>query len=79
MDGLLAGLVQRRIRLTGTGVPAANRIAVIDFAGTLVDGAELFSDRDGNMTVSLTWNGTYNAQLANWLELKVTNNLATLP
>ena len=79
VDGLLSGLVQRRIRLTGTGTPAANRIAQIDFAGTLVDGAELWSDRDGNMTVSLTWNGTYNANLANWLKVKVTNELDEMP
>jgi hypothetical protein len=79
VDALLSGLVQRRIQLTATGIPAANRIANIQFAGTLVDGAQLFEDRDGNMTVSLTWNGTYNTSLLNWLKLKVTNELDDLP
>jgi hypothetical protein len=73
-------LVQRQIRLkAATGTGATAREAVIDFAGTLVDGAELFDDRDGNMTVSLTWNGTESTQLGNFLKASVRNELATLP
>ena len=78
VDAMLSGVVQRRFRLTATGTPAANRIAVLEFAGTLVEGAKLFEDRDGNITVSLKWSGTYSSTLGNWLKAKVTNELAAL-
>jgi len=74
------GLVQRQLRLkaaTGTGTTA--REATIDFAGTVVDNVTLFGDRDGNMTVSLTWNGTYNSNLENFIKAKVRNELDALP
>ncbi len=68
-------LVQRQIRLQASeGSGTSARAATIDFAGTLVDGVELFGDRDGNMTVSLTWNGTYNSTLGNWCDVSVTND-----
>ncbi len=75
-------LVQRQIRLKATqGSGTSTRLAQIDFAGTLVDSVELFGDRDGNMTVSLTWNGTVNTQwpVDSWCKVKVTNNLSALP
>lgn len=75
-------LVQRQIRLKATqGATTAYRLCQADFAGTLVDAVELFSDRDGNMTVSLTWNGTVNTQWDpdSWCAFKVTNNLDGLP
>ena len=70
--------MQRRIQLTATGTPAANRIAVLQFAGTLVEGVKLFEDRDGNITVSLKWSGTYSSTLGNWLKAKITNELSAL-
>jgi len=81
VDELLTpSLVQRQIRLRATeGTDTSTRLCTIDFAGTLIDGAELYGDRDGNMTVSLTWNGTYNSTLGNWAKVKVTNNLDELP
>jgi hypothetical protein len=81
VDALLApALVQRQIRLTATeGLTTAKRLCTVDFAGTLVDGAELFGDRDGNMTVSLKWNGTVNTVWDNWLAVKITNELSVLP
>ncbi len=83
VDALVApALVQRQIRLQATqGVASAKRVCTLDFAGTLVDAVELFGDRDGNMTVSLTWNGTTNTKWTtdSWCKFKVTNNLSTLP
>lgn len=80
VDGLLSGLMQRQIRLKATtGATSSTREFTIDFAGTLTDGVKLFDDRDGNMTVSLTWNGTYNSALANWLKVKVRHNLSIMP
>ena len=83
VDALLApGKVQRQFRLTSSeGTGTSKRICALDFAGTLVDGAKLFDDRDGNMTVSLTWNGTVNTVPTTdyWLKAKVTNDLSVLP
>lgn len=79
VDGLLAGRVQRQIQLkatTGTGTGA--REATIQFCGTLVDGAELFGDRDGNLTVALNWMGTYNPTFGGWLTMRVKNENAAL-
>lgn len=75
-------LVQRQIRLqASTGADTEYRLCQMDFAGTLVDAVELFGDRDGNMTVSLTWNGTVNTTWStdSWCAFKVTNELSALP
>ena len=77
VTAMLSGAVQRRIKLTATNT-TPSRIAAVEFAGTLVDGVKLFEDRDGNITVSLKWNGTYSSTLGNWLKAKITNELATL-
>ena len=77
-----ASLTQRQIRLkASTGTKATTRECTLDFAGTLVDAVELFGDRDGNMTVSLTWNGTTNTKwpVHSWCKFKVRNNLSALP
>ena len=83
VDALLTpALVQRQIRLKATqGATTTTRICTLDFAGTLIDGAKLFDDRDGNMTVSLAWNGTVNTKwtVDSWCKFKVTNNLSVLP
>lgn len=69
------GLVQRQIRLKAT---SSTHTAQIDFAGTLVGGVPLFDDRDGNITVSLPWVGTWHDTDVNWLEFIVANDIASL-
>ena len=72
-------LVQRQIRLkatTGSGTTA--REATIDFAGTIAENVTLWDDRDGNMTVSLVWNGTYNTANSRFLAARVKNELSSL-
>lgn len=79
VDALLSGLVQRQLQLkatTGSGTTA--REATIQFAGTLVDGATLFGDRDGNMVVELTWRGTYHGTLDTFLKIRARNEKGTL-
>lgn len=79
VDGLLSGLVQRQIQIkatTGSGTTA--REATIQFAGTLVDGATLFGDRDGNMIVELTFRGTAHTAFGSFLKLRVKNNVQTI-
>jgi len=76
VDALLApALIQRQIRLKAT---SGTSYAQVDFCGTLDKGLELFGDRDGNMTVELTFTGTYNSTFANWLKIIVANDVATL-
>jgi hypothetical protein len=78
VEALLTGTVQRRIKIASATTTPLRALDVY-FAGTLVEGATLFTDRDGNMTVSLTWNGTYSSTLANWLKIDATNELVTTP
>lgn len=75
VDALLSAKVQRLIEIKAT---SGSKIAEIQFAGTLIDGVELFSDRDGNMTVELTWAGTYNSTFGNWLKAEVVNAVSAL-
>ena len=75
VDALLSAAVYKQIRIKATSGTA---IAQIDFAGTLVQGVELFSDRDGNMIIETTWDGEYNTTYGNWLAISVTNGVATL-
>lgn len=73
---LTPGLVEKQIRLEAT---SGTKSAILDFAGYLVDGASLFDDRDGNATISLTFQGEYNATMGNWLDAEIINGVATLP
>ena len=72
-------MVQRQLRVraaTGTGTTA--RQATIDFAGTIAENVTLWDDRDGNMIVSLVWNGTYNTTNTMFLKADVKNELSAL-
>ena len=72
VDAMLApAMVQRAIRINAT---SAGKYAHIDFYGTRVEGVELFSDRDGNITVSLDWEGTWEPTVGHWLEIVVDND-----
>jgi hypothetical protein len=80
VDALLApAVVQKQIRLkTEQGTGTTIRTMQVDFAGTLVDGVKLFEDRDGNITISLKFNGTYHTTMATWLKFYVKNELGTM-
>ena len=79
-DALLApGLVQRAIQIEANGPAPGSSVATIDFYGTLVNGVKLFEDRDGNITLSLEWEGTYEPTQADWLEIIIDSTLAALP
>lgn len=76
VDALLGpALVQRLIEIVAT---SGTHTATIQFAGTLVDGVELFSDREGNVTVSLKWQGTYSDTVSGWFDVDVVNSIQTL-
>ena len=77
VDSLLTPLlVQRQIRLKAT---SGTKSLQVDYAGTLTSGYELFKDRDGNMIVELNFEGEYNSNLGNWLEVTVVNSVSALP
>lgn len=76
VDALLVpGLIQRLIEIEATSGTSS---ATIQFAGTLVNGVELFSDRDGNITLSLEWQGTYNDTVSGWFDVDIINSVKTL-
>lgn len=71
LDALVApAILQRQIELRATN---STRIAKIQFCGTKSSGTTLFGDRDGNMTIEFTFEGTYHSTYANWLKLILTN------
>lgn len=79
VDGLKSGVVQRQLAIKASmGSGSGARSANILFAGTLIDGVELFGDRDGNMTVELTWQGTYHSTLGTFLKVQVQNENSAL-
>ena len=62
--GSTGAAVKRLIRIGATqGSSASVKAANLDFAGIKVDGETLFSDRDGNMTVELAFQGLYSSGL----------------
>lgn len=79
-EGLLTpALTQRAIEIEAIGPAPNNSIATIHFYGTLVDGVKLFDDREGNVTLTLTWEGTYQPTQTEWLEIIIDSTLAALP
>lgn len=76
-DALVAGgLIQRLIELRST---SSTNVIKRQFAAKLVDGFELFTDREGNMTLDLTFDGQYQGTFANHIKYSVTNAVAVLP
>lgn len=80
--GSTGAAVKRLIRIGATaGSSASVKSANLDFAGIKVDGETLFSDRDGNMTVELAFQGLYSSGLGgiystgngNWFVCNVQN------
>jgi len=78
VDALLTDRVARNIR--ANFVESANtRELRVDFVGLIGEPVELFGDRDGNMTVELTFKALVAGPLNNWLQIRTINGVATLP
>jgi hypothetical protein len=76
VDALLApGVVQKLIEIKGT---KGSQSVAIDFCGVLAKGTKLFGDRNGNMTVELTFDPLNTGTLADWLKVTVANTVASL-
>jgi len=78
VDALLTNRVARNIRAEFIET-ASTRELRIDFVGLIAEPVELFGDRDGNMTVELTFNALVAGPLNNWLQIRTINGVATLP
>ena len=78
VDALLTDRVARNIRVNFVET-ASTRELRIDFVGLIAESPELFGDRDGNMTVELTFKALVAAPLNNWLQIRTINGVATLP
>lgn len=76
LDAILSGLTSKLIRIKATN---GSNEAQIDFAGVFDGEPELFSDRDGNVTLDLNLNARYNSTLGYWARVTATNSLASLP
>lgn len=76
VDSLLTpALVQRQIEVEAT---SDTKSLTVQFCGTMTKGVELFSDRNGNMTVALEWTPTYNITFGNWLKVIAVNAVSAL-
>jgi len=78
VDALLADRVARNIRVDFVET-AGSRELRIDFVGLIAEAPELFGDRDGNMTVELTFKALVASPLNNWLQIRTINGVGTLP
>jgi len=78
VDALLSDRVARNIRVNFVET-AGSRELRIDFVGLIAEAPELFSDRDGNMTVEVTFKAIVDAPLNNWLQIRTINGVGTLP
>lgn len=76
VDALLTGNVVRRIRVRVQ--ESASRSLTIDFAGVLTNEAELYGDRDGNMTCELEFTASYDINTGGWLSVTLINDVQNL-
>lgn len=79
IDGMLGSTgaeLQKHLRIQATqGSSATTKTLRFDFAGIVSEPVKLWDDRDGNMTVSLTWNGKNSTGLSsgNFLQFFLIN------
>ncbi len=66
--------VEKQIRIKASqGSSATLKTFALDFAGIIANPIKLWDNRDGNMTVDITWTGKYTTQMANFLAFAVEN------
>lgn len=75
VDAIVGGtLTQRQFQATIS--PGASQSLLVQFAGTVTEDLEIFSDDDGVVTVELTLQRTYHATFANWCKMTVINTIS---
>lgn len=77
VDAIIGGtLTQRQFQVTIS--PSAGLSLLVQFAGTVAEDLEIFSDDDGVVTVELTLQRTYHATFANWCKMSVINGISNV-
>lgn len=79
LDDILAATtpVEKQIRIAAV---SGTSELTLDFAGAVIEPpGEIFTDRDGRAMVELTFQGKYNATLANWFKAESVNSVASMP
>lgn len=76
--GTSPSLVKKLIQIEST---QGTNVITFDFAGVLAEAPEIFTDNDGVLTLELEFTGLFNTDFTNdnWLNVSVTNGVATLP
>jgi len=71
-----SAVFQKLVRIKST--LDANHVLQLDFAGTMLDSPEIFTDKDGTITVDINLEDTYESTFANWCKAQVTNQVSAL-
>lgn len=77
VDAIIGGtLTQKQFEVTIS--PGASSSLKVQFAGTVKDDLEIFSDDDGVVTVELTLQRTYHSTFANWCKMVSINGISNV-
>ncbi len=75
VDAIVGGtLTQKQFQVTLS--PGASQSLLMQFAGTVQDDLEIFSDDDGVVTVEMTLKRTYHSTFGNWCKMTVINTIS---
>ena len=76
VDAIIGGtLSQRQVQMVATD---STRSLTLQFAGTVTEDLEIFSDDDGVVTVDVTLERTYHSTFANWFKASLVNAVADI-
>jgi hypothetical protein len=74
-DLLTSSPLQKQVRLKAT---SGTDDIEIDFAGTVLEGFDIYSDEDGVVSINPTFTAEYNTTMADYLDITVTNDVSSL-
>jgi hypothetical protein len=78
VDDIIGGTLTQKQFEANFADGVSGRTLALQFAGTVTEGPEIFSDDDNVVTVDLTLERTYHATFANWFKAEVVNAVETL-
>jgi hypothetical protein len=77
VDNVIGGtLTQKQVQITSS--IDSDHSLVTQFAGTITEDFDIFSDDDGVVTVELTLTRTYHSTLTTWLAMSLINTVSSL-
>jgi len=79
IDDVVAGtLTQKQVELNWAIAGGGDEALQLQFAGTIAEAPELFTDDDGAATMEVVLQKTYHSTFANWFKAKVSHELDAL-